>query len=250
MRMISDVLAALALPVQARLDKRVPKKLLVEQGAFAPGDRRKIQDGLEELVWAAALKPSNIAVAEYRDAVRESLEIAVLSVILKPEATKSRLVELIHRAIPYLVILVAEQGRCIDISLAHKRASEGEAGKVVLDGEIVSVSLNGAVAVEKDFLGSLSVATQPLGNLFVLYQGWMDKLTAFKVAQITGGFVTTGDTAGRLECFKEYEALQDKLKELRGLAGKERQISRRVELNLEVQQLDARLKQIVEILKR
>jgi len=250
MTMVSDVLTALALPAECRLDKRVPKKMLAEQGAFAAGDKRKVQDGVEELVWAAALKPSNIAVAEYHDAIREYLEIAVLSVILKPEASKSRLVELIHRAIPYPVILVADQGGGIDISLAHKRASEGEAGKVVLDNEIVSVSLNRTVAVEKDFLGSLSIAAQPSGNLFLIYQGWMDKLTAFKIAQITGGFVTTGDNTGRLEGFKEYEAIQGRLKELRNLAGKERQISRRVELNLEVQKLEARLKQLVETLKR
>ena len=250
MRTVSDVLAALALPAQARLDKRVPKKLLVEQGAFVPSDKRKVQDGVDELVWVAALKPSNIAVAEYHDAVREYLEIAVLSVVIKPEVTKARLIELIHRTIPYPVVLVSEQSGTIDLSLAHKRASEGEAGKVVLDGDIVSVSIGDAAAVEKDFLGSLSAAAQPSGNLFLLYQGWMDKLTAFKVAQITGGFVTTGDASGRLVSFKEYETIQDRLKDLRGLAMKERQISRRVELNLEVQQLETRLKQLVETLKR
>ena len=90
MKTVSDVLAALALPVDARLDKRVPKKMLAEQGAFAAGDKRKVQDGIQDLIWVAALKPSNIAVAEYRDASREYLEIAVLSVILKSDATKAR----------------------------------------------------------------------------------------------------------------------------------------------------------------
>ncbi len=250
MRTVADVLAALALPAQSQLDKRVPKKLFLEQGAFVPGDKRKIQDGLEELIWVAALKPSNIAIAEYRDAVREYLEIAVLSVALKSDASKSRIIELIHRTIPYPVFLVLDQADNIDISLAHKRASEGDSGKVVLDGEILSVCLSEAVPGEKEFLGSLSVAIQPSVNLFVLYQGWLDKLTALKVSQITGGFITTGDAFGRLESFNEYETIQVRLKELRGLAGKERQISRRVELNLEVQQLEARLVQLVEILKR
>ena len=58
--------------------KRVPKKLLVEQGAPTAGDKRQIKDGIEELTWIAALKPSNIGVPAYRDDVREYLEIAVI----------------------------------------------------------------------------------------------------------------------------------------------------------------------------
>ena len=250
MRTANDVLAALGLPPGSRLDKRVPKKLLAEQGAFAAGDKRKVQDGVEELLWVAALKPSNIAVSEYRDGTREYLEIAVISVRLKPEASKARLMELEHRAIPNPVVLIAEQGSGIDLSLAHKRASAGEHGKVILDGEAVSVFLNETASAEKDLLGSLSVADQPSGNLFGLYQGWLDKLTAFRVAQVTGRFVATGDAAGRLEQFKEYEAIQEKLKELRAAASKERQINNRVEINLEVQRLEARLKNLAETLKR
>ncbi len=78
------VIAALALPAEARVDQRVPKKLLMEQGAPTAADKRQIQDGIEELRWVAALKPSNIGVPAYRDDVREYLEIAVLSVRLAP----------------------------------------------------------------------------------------------------------------------------------------------------------------------
>jgi hypothetical protein len=65
------VIAALALPSEARVDRRVPKKLLVEQGAPTSADKRQIQEGIEELNWVAALKPSNIGVPAYRDDVRE-----------------------------------------------------------------------------------------------------------------------------------------------------------------------------------
>ena len=43
------IIAALALPPEARVDERVPKKLLVEQGAPTAADKRQIQDGIEEL---------------------------------------------------------------------------------------------------------------------------------------------------------------------------------------------------------
>lgn len=125
-----SIIDALALPPEARVDRRVPKKLLLEQGAAA--DRRQIQDGIEELLWVAALKPTNIGVPAFRDEVREYLEIAVLTATLRAAARPARFTELIHRAIPYPVVLVTLHGGAVSLSLAHKRWSQGETGKVVI----------------------------------------------------------------------------------------------------------------------
>ena len=95
------VINALPLPQDARVDQRVPKKLLLEQGAPTAPDKRQIQEGLEEMFWVAALKPTNVAVPEFRDDVREYLEIAMLTATLRSATQPTRLVELIHRAIPY-----------------------------------------------------------------------------------------------------------------------------------------------------
>ena len=76
-------IAALDLPASSRVDQRVPKKLLLENGAPTAADKRHINDGIEELLWLAALKPTTIGVPEYRDDVREYLEIAVLRLTLR-----------------------------------------------------------------------------------------------------------------------------------------------------------------------
>jgi len=115
------IIDALAIPPEARVDQRVPKKLLVEQGAPTSADKRQIQDGIEELLWVAALKPTNIGVPAFRDEVREYLEVAVLSVTLRAEPKAGRLTELIHRAVPYPVVLIAVYGGAVSLSLAHKR---------------------------------------------------------------------------------------------------------------------------------
>ena len=81
---------------------------------------------------------------EYRDDVREYLEIAVLRLTLRAGAKAARLVELVHRAVPYPVLLSTEQGERAGLSLAHKRWSQGEAGKTVLEGEVVAVEWDGA----------------------------------------------------------------------------------------------------------
>ncbi len=68
---IAAVLAALSLPADARVDQRVAKTLLVENGAPTAADKRQINEGIEELIWLAALKPTTIGVPAYRDDSRE-----------------------------------------------------------------------------------------------------------------------------------------------------------------------------------
>ncbi|HTS05978.1 MAG TPA: DUF4391 domain-containing protein [Candidatus Eisenbacteria bacterium] len=244
----ADVITALALPPESRVDQRVPKKLLVEHGAPTAADKRQINDGIEELLWVAALKPATVGVPEYRDAVREVLEIAVLSLALRPEAKAARLVELIHRAIPYPVFLVFQQSNNIGLSLASKRLAQNEAGRMVLDEAPVSCSLE-ASTPSADWLPGLSLASQPRANLLALYDGWIACLEALLAAKITGKIVLNADPAlqkTRRHALAEHVRLQDVTVALRAQAAKEKQVARRVDLNLEIQRFEAQLGRIRE----
>lgn len=239
-------IAALAVPPDARVDRRVPKKLLLEQGAPTAADKRQINDGVEGFFWVAALKPTTIGVAEYRDAVREYLEIAVLSLTLRPGAKAGRLTELVHRAVPYPVFLVTEEPSRLGLSLAHKRWSQGETGKTVLDGEVIAAEWDGGLDAQvlHAFQNALALANQPQTTLYALYQGWIDTLLALHAARLTGAFAvaaTTEHAAARREALREYTRLDAQIAALRGAAEKETQIARQVELNLEINRVKAQL---------
>lgn len=242
----SSVIEALGLPPDARVDQRVPKKLLTEHGAPTAADKRQIQDGIEELLWVGALKPTNIAVPAFRDAVREYLEIAVLTATLRAGAKATRLIELIHRAIPYPVVLWTEQGGAGSLSLAHKRWSQGEAGEVVVEDvrRTDPFHPNFPTAEESQFLVSLAVSGLPNRDLFALYQGWLDRVAALEAAQITGAFAPP-DSADRAHALRDgldaRARLQRELAILRTQAEKEKQLNRRVELNLEIKRLEAKV---------
>lgn len=132
------LIAALDLPASSRVDRRVPKKLLLENAGPTAADKRRINDGIDELLWLAALKPTTIGVPEYRDDECEYIEIPVLRLTLRATASTARLLGLVHRAIPYPLLLVTEQGERCGLSAAHKRWSLGEAGRTVLDGDMVA----------------------------------------------------------------------------------------------------------------
>jgi hypothetical protein len=245
-----DLLAALAIPADARVDQRVPKKTLAEMSKTTASDRRQILDGIEEIHWIAALKPSNVGVPEFRDDVREYLEIAVLSVMLRPNARASRLIELIHRAIPYPVALIATQESTLGFSLGHKRQAQNEAALAIVDGDIVAVAelgnhpADGQREVDRAFLTSLELAQQPRSNLMTVYQGWIDRAEALLAARLTGRFAPpeSAETAEmRRKALKEHDRIAREMVSLRAQAERETQINHRVELNLAIKRLQKEL---------
>lgn len=242
----ASIVAALSLPADARVDQRVPKTLLVENGAPTAADKRQINNGIEELQWVAALKPATIGVPAYSDATREYLEIAVLSLTLRAEAKSNRLTELIHRAIPYPVLLIQSQASSVALSLGHLRWSQGQAGHTVLDGLLVTASLDSESSTTSGFLASLNVANQPHTNLQALYQGWIERFEAYAAAQLTGAFVPSPDALSaeqRRVALAEHERLTREIAALRARAAKESQINRLVDINLQLKQLNAQRSQ-------
>ena len=245
---VTDVIAALTLPPESRVDQRVPKKLLIENGAPTPADKRQINEGIKELIWLAALKPTTIGVSEYRDDIRDYLEIAILSLALRPTAKAGRVVELIHRAIPYPVLLISQQSEVTALSLAHKRWSQGETGKMVLDDAVTSCELIQHPTAPA-FFASLSLVAQTRAHLMALYQGWMDRVQAFKAACITGRFVeSTSREASetRSRALMTYARLTREIAILRARAKNESQVNRRAEVNLEIKRLLAVVAELIQ----
>lgn len=244
---LEDIIAALALPPESRVDQRVPKKLLVEHGAPTAADKRQVHEAVDELQWLAALKPTNVGIPEYRDETREFLEIAVLSMVMRPAAKAPRLTELVHRAIPYPVLLVAAHEETFTLSLGQKRFSQNETGKVVIEGAVVACPLIDHPA-RPALLKSLALAAQPRTHLFALYQGWLACLEAFRAAQLTGDYSVPPDPAtmvARRDALAAHQRLEREIAVLRAQADRETQLNRRVELNLTLQRLEAERAEVI-----
>lgn len=245
------VLDALSFPVEAKVEQRIPKKLLVEQGAPTAADKRQIQDGIDDLYWVAALKPTNIGVPVFRDSEREYLEVAILTVNFRSNAKVTRLLELIHRAVPYPVLLVAAfheaDKPCLSVSAAHKRFNQNEAGKFVVDEVLATspIALDSMSSVSvQAFLGALDLSGQPSRDLFTLYQGWVDCIVGLAVAGVAGHFVRPSSpeqTRQMRDIMQNRSRLLSELVVLRSQASKEKQINRLVELNLSIKRLEAQL---------
>ncbi len=241
---LAKMVDALNLPVGARIDQRVPKKMLVEHGAPTPADKRKLTDGIEEVLWLASLKPTTIGVPAFQDDVREYLEIAVLTAKLRPGANAAQIAGLVHRAIPYPVLLLATQGEGLFISVAHLRQSKVKSRATVLEDNLEAATLTADMApnLAAAFASAMAVARQPRADLYKFYHGWLDALIALRAAQITGAFTAASSpeaAEARRSALVACVQLRAQLSSLIASAAKERQAARQVQLNLTIQRARA-----------
>lgn len=240
---LSHLVAALGYPESAAVNQRIPKKMLVETGAPTAADKRAITEGIDDIHWLAALKPGTVGIPAYQDEARDYLEIAILSINLRPEAKASRIAELVHRAIPYPTFLMAYSQAGVSISLAHKRWAQNEAGKTVLDGDVLEAPLHspGRPDLIQQFVDALPLDKLPRLSLHALYQGWMDAVIALQAAFVTGVFVVSSSREHAIERHKalqEAKKLRVEIARLKAVATKEKQMARQVELNLEIKRLE------------
>jgi hypothetical protein len=260
----SALLAALCLPPESRVDCRVPKTKLSDYGAPTAADRRAIQDGVDGVQWVAVLKPSTIAVPD----APGFAEASVLSVRLRASAVttaarRERLTELLHRAIPYPVVLVTEvvalpandhhpedtPPERVGLSIAFKRPAENAPDRIVLASPPLGVEWVAgprpspdADRLDSAFLEALALPNLPRQSLLALYQGLALRIEALLAARITGDFSLAPDAAAaqaRREALVRHAALVRDIARLRKDAARERQMARRVALNTELQRLEA-----------
>jgi len=245
---INAVVDALGLPANARVDIRVPKKMLLEQGAPTSTDKRAIQDGIDELLWFAACKSGTVGVPTFADDVREYVEIAVIGCAFRAAAKTSRLTELIHRAVPYPVMLISADDQGIHVSVAHKRRAQNEAAKVVLDRDATTHLADPTTPTpnEKAFLDSMALSKQSQRDLYALYDGWMARIEAMNAAHLVGSFSVTTDEnqiARRRAAIEDYERLTKENSLLRSQAARAKQISQRVDLNQKIKAIERAIEQ-------
>ena len=268
---------ALALPVSAYVGQRIAKTLLTEQIANLPGstavDKRLVNQLLAELHWLAALKPATCGLAAWQTDTHDYLEIAVLHAVLygssaaAPVASANRpnqltrLIELIHRTIPYPVVLIVSQpgaqGSTEQLSLAHKRLPVGNSSAMVLEQTITTqqiatksiaacAHMTGAKSQFVHYLtfnqapsASATNATRPFYELYARYSDWLHAAEALAAAQHTGQFTvstTAPEAARRRNALAAYDQLGQQLAILRAQARKESQLGQRAALNIQIAQ--------------
>lgn len=248
--MIQVLYDKLAIPDTCHLGKRVFKKLFHENAQFGVTDKKAFAEDIDTITWQYTLKPSTIAIQPYEDGLREYHEIAVIQVDLKTQRRTGRIAEIIHRAIPYpLVVVFVFETLCV-ISLAHKRFSQAETGAVVaeefLATDWIDLAPPAPTPIQQAFLDSLVLAKLPHTHYFALYSALVDRVIALDCSRLTGEYrIEAADERReqRRQGLAHCHELEVQIGELKVAIKAETAFNRQVELNTKIKRLQQRLKQ-------
>ena len=172
-----------------------------------------------------------------------SSSLAQASANIARARAEARVAELLHRAVPYPVLLILDAGDTLAMSMAHIRWAQQEADKTVLDGDVLMATLythESTSAAHSGFMAALPLQQQTRTHLHALVQSWIDTLSAWQAVAITGQFLpspTPEVAAQRREALQLCQALDVKISQLRAQASKEKQMARQVAANLEIKTL-------------
>lgn len=242
---IETIWNAISFPEAALLGKRVPKKQFLESGKLVASDKKLFRENVKNVYWEYTLKPSTCPVLPYRDNEREYLEVAVLQVEMNSQKGHKRIAEIIHRVIPYPLMLgfYTESGD-IALSVAPKRFSQAEHGAFVAERFYTTGWMNSEVLNDQEsaFVASLAWGSMPLQTYGSLYSAWTDRFTGYECSVLSGTF-TIGKAVDRLERLTRCREIESRISELRGQL-KKAAFNRQVELNTQIKKFEQELKQL------
>ena len=250
--MIDDLYKRLAIPDACHLGKRVFKTLFHEHAVLGITDKKAFAEDIDTITWQYTLKPTTIPIQPYTDDQREYLEVAILQVDLKTLRRTGRIVEIIHRAIPYPVVLVVaapqEDAPRFLLSLAPKRFSQAEKGVLVAEDFRTTDWIDPAAPtpVQAAFLDSLAIPGLPHTHFFAFYSALVDRLVALECARLTGEFrleSAAEQPDSRRQRLAACHGLEVQIADHKAAIKAETQFSRQVELNTKIKQLEQQLRQ-------
>ena len=248
--MIEALYEKMMIPESCRLGKRVYKRLFNENAKLNATDKKALSDDVDTILWQYTFKPTTIPIQPYNDDQREYHEVALLQVNLKQIGRVNRLAEIVHRAIPYPLLVVFVSDTICSISLAHKRFSQAEKEAIVAEGFQATgwLDLSNLTEIQTAFLESLNISTWPHTHFFAFYRAAMDRMIALACAEHTGHYsleIPGGRSVDdRVDKLRQVEKLRQEESEIQGKLKKEKNLGTQVQLNTRIKQIKDRIEEI------
>lgn len=237
----------LNIPEKCLIEKRVFKKLFFENARMTATDKKWFTKDIDTINWVYALKPNSTLIHAVKAEHYTYDEIAILEVGLEQDDHCNRLADIIHRVIPYPLLIVFKGKDWVRLSVADKRFNIADNQAATLEefwvtNRLYEERLN---EIELAFLKQMNYERQPRLNLKQFYKGWIEALISNKIARITGEFTLPDSPEGKLkqvEALNAYRELNQQIMDLRTKLKKQEAFNVKVKLNVEIKDLEKQLK--------
>jgi len=251
--MIDALYNKMAIPESCYLGKRVFKKLFFENAKLNSTDKKAFKEDIDIIIWQYTLKPTTIQIQSYEDNEREYPEVAVLQINFKNSKRYKRVARVIHRAIPYPLVLIFSDNKNCTLSLAPKRFSQVEKEAIIAEEFFTTgwMNLTSPTKIQEHFLNSLAMKDLPHTHFFAFYSALIERFVALDCARFSGKFELNSKAdkqQSKKNILNECHKLELQILEIRSKIKKETQFNRKVELNSKIKKLEQKLNDKIKVI--
>lgn len=230
--MVSNMLSFLQLPKESILRQFIPKQQFYEHGNFNTRERDLFVRGIERITLYAQLKTDNTNIPAYKDGTRSYEEVAILMVELKENKNLDKLAEMIMSLIPYPMILVFEDKKMFSFYGAHQRDNLQDSAKVILE----RVYQTSFISKEEESIKEFSYIGWAKQTFYTFYEDYIQSIISYNL-KIRN--IKEAEDNNRL--LEEITRIEEEITGLRNQFKREKQFNRKMDINMEIKKLEAKL---------
>ncbi|WP_281379091.1 DUF4391 domain-containing protein [Paenibacillus endophyticus] len=242
----------LSIPKSGLVNRRIPKSMFYEQAVFSKQEKQIFTDYLDSIRIIGLLNQDVMSAQPLVSADINYTDISVLLVQIKDMEKCKKISKLIHKSIPYPVLMFLYNEEQVIVSTALKRIHHVKKSESVVDEIALSheINVNGLQEADQAFVSKLHLETLPYTNFYRLYQEIHYRIKITKVIDFTGVYpVNLGAAAIILQRLDQVLSLSEEIKKLRGQLSTEKNFAKKMDLHVIITIQEKQLSAIIEQLK-
>lgn len=238
----SNLIKELGIPKAAIIDRNFPKKMLYQNAALSSYDKDLIQNGMNRLRWLGSIKEANTNIPKYEDDAILYEEIQYFLLEVNNQEVSEKIGKLLFNCIPYPQFLIVSFEGKYQYQMALTRKNTADTNLVIVEKIYVSPweSIEVLSTEETCWYHYLN---HKKNNLKEYYESLLAKLL-INTFDISSRESET-DTKEVIQIFDEVQTLNEKIKKLIRLVKSEKQLNKRIELQLQLTQLKNKQKRLI-----
>ena len=242
-----DIVKYLNLPSSTSIERKLFKKQFLDNFSLTTNEKKILSECVDSITLNNLLNKDSINILPFTNETHNYQEIAVISVEINNQSKAKEITNIILH-IPYPVVLILVYKEQIQINISPKRINITDTAKLVVEEQYYTkwIDFKNLTSIDETFLHSLNINNHSFRNFLAFYESFIDKLISYNASIYSGTFSISKDTKMILENIQKTEA---QIIDIKNKIKKETNFNDKVNMNMQLKNLNDKLKSLKEDLK-
>lgn len=241
------------IPQRTVLNRKVPKKTFFSQGDLSKKEKELFTSQIEGIYLLSVMNRQSMNIAPYQSEEHHYAEVVWIYVQLRTNEHVTRIIQAIHKSIPNPVVLITESHEQEWLlSTCHKRLNKNDPTKVVMDEPLLTEwfhpkSTNNSY---ERLLNAFKCSNQSFINLYKFYDDLNRWIQCSPIIEWIKCFPTESKKRNLIiSRVTEVNVKKSQLEELKQKQNQVLDFGTKMELHMEMKQIEANIQSLISELK-